>query len=178
MKVNWQPEKLVKPTYTLDVLSAWVGLENVIEPLLDEFNIGRESCLDMGVDYGFSTVAFSNYFKQVTGVDHFKGDEHAGFRNLYEQVKQLETIRPNIKLIQSDYRDFIKNNNERYDLIHVDIVHTYEDTYRAGEWAVKHADMVIFHDTESFSEVAQAVEDLSEGKWFNYPKHFGLGIIV
>lgn len=177
MKANWQPEKLSIPRRTVNVPSAWRGLDQIIDPLLTEFGIERESCLDMGVDYGFSTVAFSNYFERVVGVDHFKGDEHAGYRDLYDEVKRIEVLYPNIELIQSDYRDFIKEHDEHYNLIHVDIIHSYEDTFKAGEWAVKHADMVIFHDTESFPEVRQAVEDLSDGEWYNYPKHYGLGII-
>ena len=176
METIWEPKKLALPLIALDVPSAWKGLEQVIEPLLDEFNIGRDTCLDMGVDYGFSTVAFSNYFKEVTGIDHFKGDKHAGFRDLYQQVKQIGI--PNINFVQSDYKDFIKDNNNYYNLIHIDLVHTYKDTYKAGKWAINHADMVIFHDTESFPEVHRAVEDLREGEWFNYPEHHGLGIIA
>ena len=72
-------------------------------------------------------------------------------------------------------------DDEQYDFAHVDIIHTYEDTYECGLWAVEHSKCCIFHDTESFSEVRKAVRDIAKhtGKTvLNYPYSHGLGIIV
>jgi hypothetical protein len=66
-------------------------------------------------------------------------------------------------------------------LIHIDIIHSYRCTYDCGEWAMRHADCVIFHDVVSFPEVHQAVEDLALKYGFVnyiYPYNNGLGISV
>ena len=81
------------------------------------------------------------------------------------------------------YQDFIKQNLfDRYDLIHIDMIHNFDVTYDAGKWAVQHSDCVIFHDTVSFpNEVARACEQLAEEYnlyFYNYPKSNGLGILV
>jgi hypothetical protein len=66
-------------------------------------------------------------------------------------------------------------------MIHVDIVHTFEDTYKVGKWAVQHAPVVIFHDTESFLDVKMAVAAVAEEAdraFYNYTPCHGLGILV
>ena len=86
----------------------------------------------------------------------------------------------NISLVKSDYKDFIKENDNSYDLIHVDIIHTYEATYECGLWAAEHSDCTLFHDTESFSSVKKAVRDIAKKsgkKFYNYPYYSGLGIL-
>ena len=99
----------------------------------------------------------------------------------YEFTKNQLKIYPNIRLVKSDFRDFIKKYHNRFDFAHVDIVHNYCETYDCGLWAIQHSDAVIFHDTESFSEVRRAVIDISKytgNKLYNYPFHNGLGIII
>ena len=88
----------------------------------------------------------------------------------------------NIELIESTWEQWAMSvpKNSRYDLIHIDIVHDYDSTFNAGEWAVEHSDVVIFHDTISFSDVNKAVSDLSEKYeyyYYNYPLYNGLGIL-
>ena len=56
--------------------------------------------------------------------------------------------------------DFIKNNNNRYDLIHIDIVHFYKETFECAELSINHSKVVILHDTVSFREVYQVCEDI------------------
>ncbi len=161
--------------------SAWKGLEQVIKDIIIKSACGTGKCLEFGVEFGYSAVVFSNYFKEVAGVDIFTGDPHAGFHgDIYEKVKA--DLRPfdNIRLIQADYKDFIRDNNEQYDLIHVDIIHTYEATFDCGLWSAMHSKCTLFHDTESFPEVKTAVVDIAKktGKTFyNYPHSDGLGIL-
>lgn len=178
----YNPIKKTIPEKTIQVASAWKGLELIIEDILDQFNIDRGSCIEFGVEFGFSAVVFSNYFKKVTGVDIFLGDEHTVFKgDHYEKTKNSLTEFENIELIRSDYKDWIKKDNNQYDFAHVDIVHNYKETYECGLWAVKHSQCCIFHDTESFSEVRRAVFDIAKNtgkKAYNYPYHNGLGIIV
>ena len=178
----YQPSKLTKPENLLDVISAWKGLELIIEDILDEFSIGRQSCIEFGVEFGYSTVVFSNYFKKVTGVDTFEGDIHTDNKeNHYEQTKEKLSVYGNIELIKSDYQNWILKDNSRYDFAHVDIVHTYKETFECGLWTANHSDCTIFHDTESFPEVKQAVLDIAKTTGqsvYNYPNHYGLGILV
>ncbi|GAB2790283.1 hypothetical protein GCM10027275_38970 [Rhabdobacter roseus] len=178
----YKPRKTTRPAQMLEVVSAWQGLEVIIEDILDRFQIGRQRCIEFGVEFGYSAVVFSNYFEQVVGVDTFAGDIHTVHQeDHYEETRQRLATYPNIRLVKSDYRDWIAQDEQRYNFAHVDIVHTYEDTYACGLWAAQHSDCTIFHDTESFPEVRQAVKDLAKAtgqKLYNYPHHYGLGILV
>jgi predicted O-methyltransferase YrrM len=176
------PKKRQAPERMLEVVSAWKGLEEIIEDILERFDIGRDSCIEFGVEFGYSSVVFSNYFKKVTGVDIFVGDEHTDFKgDHYDRTKASLAEYSNIELIRSDYRDWIKKDNKQYDLAHVDIVHNYKETFECGLWASQHSSCTIFHDTESFPEVRRAVIDIAKAtskRAYNYPYHNGLGIIV
>jgi hypothetical protein len=179
---NFKPRSLSQPSRMLDVASAWKGNEQVIADILDRFAIRRERCLEFGVEYGYSTVVLSSYFDQVTGIDLFAGDIHSGYRaDHYEETSARLAPFTNITLVKSDYRDWIYHDATRYDLIHVDIVHTYEDTFRCGLWSASHSSCTLFHDTESFPEVKQAVREIASQtgkKFYNYKPNFGLGIVV
>ena len=180
--VRYQAKSLQKPQKLLEVKSAWGGLELIIEDILIQHKIPRNSCIEFGVEFGFSSVVFSNYFQEVTGVDLFIGDEHTEHKgDHFEQTKSRLKAFENIKLFKADYRDWIAKDQKQYDFAHVDIVHTYQDTFDCGLWAATHAKCTVFHDTESFPEVRRAVFDIAKvlnKKAFNYPKHHGLGIIV
>lgn len=178
----YRPLQKKMPAQMMQIPSAWVGLESIVEDILDRFKIGRENCIEFGTEYGYSTVAFSNFFKHVTGIDIFIGDTHSGRKaDHYEETKASIAAIKNITLIRSDYRDWIQQDDAQYDFAHVDIIHSYEDTYKCGLWAVQHSKCCIFHDTESFSEVKRAVFDIAKHtgkKAYNYPLHHGLGIVV
>lgn len=162
--------------------SAWRGLDAIIPELISQFKIPTNKCLEFGVEFGFSTTVFANYFKKVIGVDIFTGDFQTGLHeDDYHQM--IDKVKPwkNIELVKADYKDYIKNNDETFDLIHVDIIHTYEDTFKCGLWAAEHSKMAIFHDTRSYKKVKHAVQDIAAktGKTFyNYPNSYGLGILV
>ncbi|WP_439555002.1 class I SAM-dependent methyltransferase [Dyadobacter sp.] len=178
----FKPKNLRRPANMLEVVSAWEGLELIIADIIDQFHLGNERCIEFGVEFGYSSVVFSNFFQSVTGVDTFEGDEHTvnkseHFRDTSARLAPY----PNIHLVKSDYRDWIKTDQNRYDLAHVDIVHNYKETFECGLWAAQHSDCTIFHDTESFPAVRQAVKDIAKQTGqtlYNYPKHFGLGILV
>ena len=176
------PAHRVPPAHGLETVSAWKGIEDILADLIQRFNLGTDRCLEFGVEYGFSTVALSSYFRQVTGVDTFIGDEHTVSKDdIYQQTSDRLAPYQNIQLIRSDYRDYIQKDDARYDLVHVDIVHTFADTYACGLWAANHAKCAIFHDTESFAAVKQAVRQIARttGKTFyNFEESNGLGIIV
>ena len=172
----YKPTKKEKPNNIIEVTSAWKGLEFIIEDILDRFNIGRKSCIEFGVEFGYSTVIFSNYFKRVIGIDTFQGDEEH-----YEETKKRLSRFSNIELIKSDYKDWIIQDKNRYNFAHVDIIHTYAETFECGLWAAQHSDCTIFHDTESVLEVRDAVKDIAKitgQESYNYPFYYGLGILV
>ena len=165
------------------VISAWYDIPTILKDIIVTFNINPQIALEFGVEYGYSTSALANYFTKVIGVDTFMGDIHSDTKtNHYKVTKRtLKNRYKNIQLIQSSYQDYIKTNNSIYDLIHIDIVHTYNETYECGEWAINHSKVVIFHDTISFDEVKKACYDLSTKyglEFYNYPDSHGLGILI
>lgn len=187
MEIEYIPITKIKPEKLIGSPTAWNPNELILLDIIRRFKIVRGFALEFGVDYGYSLVALSNFFERVVGVDTFEGDENAGQRpeDFYKQVKKDLEQYPNIKLLKSDYRDFIKaldenGNSPQHDLIHVDIVHRYDETYECGLWSAKHAKIVLFHDTESFPGVKKAVEDIAKEtgmKFYNYKERYGLGIL-
>ena len=182
-EINYVPRKISTPEKLVQSKSqAWVGLEKIILDIIEFSGINRGSALEFGVEFGYSTAVLANYFKKVTGVDIFTGDPHAGhYGDIYEETKNNLNSFLNIQIIKSDYKDFISCHNEFFDLIHVDIIHTYEDTYKCGLWSAKHSKCTLFHDTQSFSEVKKAVSDIAKAtnkKFYNYRKYHGLGILI
>ncbi len=170
------------PPRVLQASSSWKGLENILGDIIQRFDIPTHSCLEFGVEYGFSTVALSSYFDSVTGVDTFQGDRHTNnLKDIYNETLQNIAPYPNIKVVRSDYQTYIGANEDCFDLIHVDIIHTFADTYSCGLWSAQHSSCTIFHDTESFPQVKQAVREIAHrtGKrFYNFTEFYGLGIIV
>lgn len=176
------PKRREAPGRRLEVASAWTGIENILSELIERFQINTDVCLEFGVEHGFSTVALSYYFDRVIGVDTFRGDKHTiNKSNIYEEtVSQLSEYK-NIELVCSDYRGFIREQHGCFGLIHVDIVHTFEDTFACGLWSARHSQSTIFHDTESFPQVKRAVKEIARAtgkKFFNFRDCNGLGILV
>lgn len=176
------PSHREMPDRQMQVPSAWDGLQYIIPDIIHRFSIGDESCLEFGVEFGFSTAALSSYFRSVIGVDTFQGDTHTSNKDdIYQLTKERLARFTNIQLVRSDYRRFIERESRHFDLIHIDIVHNYSDTYNCGLWSAAHSQCTLFHDTESFPQVKRAVIDIARtsGKTFyNYPECFGLGILV
>jgi len=179
------PSKRGNPTLSLNSKtkhSAWGDIPTILEEIVENFCVKRDKALEFGVEWGYSTSAISNYFKSVTGVDTFTGDIHSSYKNdHFQETKTYLSEFKNINLIQSTYQDFTSLNNDMYDFIHIDIIHTYEDTYRCGLWSIEHSPVVVFHDTLSFPDVLNAVSDLSTQNgldFYNYPGSHGLGILV
>jgi len=179
---EYVPGSLVAPVNRIPVATAWAGLELVIPDILDRFNVGRDSCIEFGVEYGYSAVIFSNYFSRVIGVDTFEGDIHTRDRgNHFEATRDSLAAFNNIELFKSLYQDWIQHDDKHYDFAHVDIIHTYKDTFRCGLWAAQHSKVTIFHDTESFVDVRNAVIAVAKAtgkRVYNYPLHYGLGIVA
>lgn len=181
--ITYVPKKLTTPPRTIDVPSAWVGNELIIEDLIERFRITPKRCIEFGVQHGFSTAALANYFTHVIGVDTFAGDEMAGIGDpdhTFNGTKEALKDFTNITLARTSYQDWISKDESEYDFIHIDIIHNYEDTYHCANWAVDKAPVVILHDTLSFPAVMEACRDIAEDAWvnfYNYPHVHGLGIL-
>ncbi|MGD0341562.1 MAG: class I SAM-dependent methyltransferase [Bacteroidales bacterium] len=166
------------------VRSAWGKIPEILQDIIMRFNIKTDVALEFGVEQGRSTSAIANYFKRVIGVDTFcyniTSMEDSKPSNFYDVLKILRRFY-NIQLIETRFEEFIKHDiYEKYDLIHVDLIHYYKPTYLCGEWSVQHSDCVLFHDTD-MPEIMKVCEDLS-GKYnfefYNYPHYGGLGILI
>jgi|GEM_PF-1683053 hypothetical protein len=163
-------------------VSAWKGHDRILHDLVERFQIPCHTALEFGVQWGYSTSVLANVFEKVIGIDTFQGDKHSGVHGLCfsDTARRLQSW-SNIQLCQQTYQDRIALDKEQYDLIHIDIVHTYEDTLALGLWATAHAKLVIFHDTESYPEVKRAVNDIAKQtgrEFYNYEPHCGLGILA
>lgn len=180
--IDYIPSKRGTPKLIENVPTAWGDIPTILQSLIEEFNIPTKKAIEFGVQYGYSTCALANYFEEVIGIDTFVGDIHAGIEdNFFEKTKNNLKDFTNIKLIEDSYQNYTLNREEKCDLIHIDIVHTYEDTYACGEWAVNNAGVVIFHDTESFFDVRKTCIDLANKynlKFYNYRPSHGLGILI
>jgi hypothetical protein len=178
--MNIHPEQW--PYNVLDVSSAWEGLENYIIPIIKNFNINPKTAIEFGVDHGYSSYVFSKVFDKVIGVDSFEGDCHIIHEqgdSFYNTVKS-RFADTNVEIIRSRFEEFINNNNNKYDLIHIDIVHLYDPTYKCAEWSVDHSNVVILHDTCSFPDINKVCCDIAENKninYYNIPVCHGLGIL-
>jgi len=182
-ELTYVPKRFETPPKLINSHSkAWVGLEKIIADIISFSGIERNSLLEFGVEFGYSTAAFANYFKKVTGVDIFTGDAHAGFYgDIYSKTSDNLKDFGNITLVRADYEDYIKKDQAFYDMIHVDIIHTYQDTYACGLWSAQHSRCTLFHDTQSFSAVKRAVAHVAKAtnkKFYNYRKNNGLGILI
>jgi hypothetical protein len=180
--IPYIPQYRQPPSRMLKTVSAWEGIESILADLIEKFHIRTNRCLEFGVEFGYSTAALSSYFDSVIGVDTFRGDKHTRIEeDIYQTTVDRLSRFENIKLMRSNYQDWIKTDNSLYDLIHVDIIHTYADTYACGLWSALHSHCAIFHDTESFPAVKAAVSDISRRtgkKFYNFTECNGLGILV
>ena len=181
--IPYTPLHLTTPPKLVPVPTAWDGMETGLQDIIRRFAISPTHALEFGVQHGFSISALANYFRFVDGVDTFAGDVMAGIgdpdHTFKETMRALEGF-PNIDLHRIDVKDWMIFDDSRYDLIHVDILHTYEDTYNCGAWAVEHSDVVIFHDTLSFPDVSRVCEDIAsnyELNFYNWEFRHGLGIL-
>jgi predicted O-methyltransferase YrrM len=184
--IPYIPEHLWKPQHLVDVPTAWDGVESILRDVMLRFKIFPGTALEFGVDYGYSTAALANFFNRVIGVDHFKGDNYAGFRDdtLITQTERALKDFKNIRLVPVPYEYYIalpSSNDQKYDLIHVDIIHEYKPTNELVAWAIQHSDVVMVHDTIAFPEVRRAVQDVSweSGRvFYEYQVKHGVGFLV
>ena len=176
--IPYVPGYHLQPKRELHAPSAWKGIPNILPCLFHDFQVGTKLCVEFGVEHGYSTVAFSEHFHTVIGVDTFLGLGHND--HFFDLVKGNLKPYDNIELMAVRWQDFITFCDMQIDLIHVDIDHNYEDTHTAAAWAVLHAPVVVLHDTLSYPDVMRACSDIAEStgiRFYNFEESHGLGIL-
>jgi hypothetical protein len=162
------------------VPTSWNGLERIIWDIMSSFHVDNSLAIEFGTWHGYSAAALAEYFKHVIAIDMFIGDTIPGtMSSMLETTRQTLAPWPNIELWEKKWQQI--DSLPRAGLIHIDIEHTYDETYGCGLLCLDYADVIIFHDTESFADVKKAVGDQAEfsGRTFyNFPYHHGLGILV
>jgi tRNA A58 N-methylase Trm61 len=150
---------------TIDKPSAWSTVAPIVRDIIQRFNINPQKALEFGVGNGYSISVLANYFYEVTGIDI--------------DCKDIDFKLLNVDIWEMSYKFFIRKNKSWYDLIHIDMDHSYEQTFDAGKWAVKHSNCVLFHDT-NMKGVMDAVLEIEKlgYKFYNYTDPCGLGILV
>lgn len=185
--IPYTPHTIIRPGRMLSNgygTSSWEGLESILADLLDHFHVARSAALEFGVEHGYSSVALSNFFDVVMGVDPFPQQTSTPpIEPMEDRCRRNCAPFGNITVIRMTWQEFAREWFERkYDLIHIDGEHDYANTFGAGDWACEHAPVVLFHDTNNaFVDVPRAISDLCEKhgrRWYMYPKHEGLGILV
>lgn len=178
-------ERINIPVELTNLEVAWGDIPTILKDIIVRFNLKQDIALDLGVLFGYSTFALSHYFKKVIGVDTFRNDRYNNSierKSNFKEVCELLKLRTNIELVESMYQDYVKlDPSARYDLIHVDMIHNFKETFEAGKWALQHSDCIIFHDTDGYEEVYAAcayLADKYEWKFYNYNCSWGLGILV
>lgn len=174
-KEKWNGELLPDP-------SGWRGLECYMKSIIATLNINPNIALEFGVDSGYSLKVLSQLFNKSIGVDMFIGDAHIGHNqgNEYYQGVLKKFTTDTVEIVKSDFREYIKNNDNRYDLIHIDIVHFYNETFECADWSIQHSNVVILHDTCSFPEINRVCVDIASKhkvNYFNLRDCNGLGIL-
>ena len=169
------------------IVSAWTGHRQFAEWLVQTMN--PEMIVELGVDQGFSTFVFATAQKKVgegkmAGIDSFKGDDHAGFADHYDQVlkNKNEYNLDNLSIIRADFTDVSKIWCNPIDILHIDGLHTYEAVKNDHEcWSkfVKEDGIILYHDVcVPYFNVKDFFRELEGGYKAYFTHSAGLGIFT
>lgn len=157
-------------------------------------NLRPAKIVELGVHTGNSYNAFCQAVKQLKsgtrcyGIDHWKGDDHAGFYGdeIFEELKkyQDENYKDFSTLMRMPFDEASDAFNEgTVDLLHIDGLHTYEAVKHDFEtWKPKLSRdaVVLFHDTcvrENEFGVWKLWDELKkENEHFEFFHGHGLGV--
>lgn len=180
--ISFQPVRDVET-----ITSAWKGHRIFAEWLVK--TIKPTQIVDLGVDYGYSTLVFANAarangFGTVTGIDLFEGDTMTGLRNTHASI--LEWIDAlslaNVEIIKGDFNVVSLSWERPIDILHIDGYHSYEAVYKdfmSWNGFVREDGIILFHDINVANpefEVINFFRNLSGGHKLYFLQSFGLGI--
>lgn len=182
----------VRPHPAMDVASAWKGLENRFQDLIEPIgNVSR--VVEIGVEFGYSLFAFAQAMPQATilGVDpyeHVIADEdgattesQGAWRGSCEAERWVQehlVNYPNVWLLRTTGTQAAKTISAPLDVVHIDSIHSYRavaEDFAAWEPLLRLGGCVLFHDTVSYREdVGKFFHDLPgrKAEIVDYP---GLG---
>lgn len=109
--------------------------------------------VDLGVDYGYSTFSFGiPKIGKVYGIDSFEGDGHAGERNTYDYVMEMQKKLgfDHITFIKGYFDEIAKIWDKKIDVLHIDGFHTYEavkNDYETWSKFLNDDGIILMHDT-------------------------------
>lgn len=166
--------------------STWKGHEKFALWLIKKLQ--PKVVVDLGVDRGLSTIAFSYKNKgHVFGIDWFFEEGtyaeksfalDCAFQNISDAIR-LKYVK-NIHLIIGPYREVLKNWKQKIDLFHIDWTHSYRAVkFQYDSWSchLKEDAVVLIHDVTSFpDEVGLFFQELPFPK-FLFPGCGGLGVV-
>jgi hypothetical protein len=150
--------------------------------------------VELGTHRGYSYFAFCQAVAQYQlttrcfAVDHWRGDEHAGFYSddVYQSVATQNSRYAGFStLVREDFRSATQHiTDESVDLLHIDGRHFYEDVKQDFEdWRPKLSSrsIVLFHDTSVRTEgfgVYRLWEELARDRpSFAFFHGHGLGVL-
>lgn len=163
--------------------TATAGLEPFFHWLVRLMN--PKLIVELGVDFAGATIELARYNKGRTiGIDHFKGDEHAGFRDTeYDAWKNVrESGVFGIDLRKKDFHEAATEWDQGpIDILFIDGRHGYEDVKSDfTDWVqhVRIGGIVMLHDTQSFAnDVGRFYRELVYPK-FEITHSHGLGVVL
>ncbi|WP_168207242.1 class I SAM-dependent methyltransferase [Tardiphaga sp. vice278] len=150
------------------------------------------SVVELGVHHGFSYLVFCQAVKKIgidcvcSGIDTWRGDEHAGLYGGEIYNIMLELNRPYVatsRLIRATFDEAqCQFADGSIDLLHIDGRHHYEDVRRDFEfWKPKLSNraVVLFHDTNDpgFGVGAFWAELKRRYPHFEFMHAHGLGVL-
>lgn len=154
-----------------------------------------KTLVELGTHNGHSYFAFCQAVASLEldttcyAIDHWKGDEHAGFygKDVFTRVQKYNNrhYADFSRLIRSDFDSALKYfSNKSIDILHIDGRHFYEDVKHDFEsWRPKLSDhaIVVFHDTNvrerNFGVYKLWDELRSEFPSFEFTHGHGLGVL-
>jgi hypothetical protein len=181
----WRPKFTVESAWTQHVPFAfWL------------VSVFRPKCLvELGTHRGMSYLAFCQAIQELRigtkcfAVDHWKGDEHAGFYEdrIFHELKSVneKNFSDFSRLLRSDFDEAaLQFSSGSIDLLHIDGLHAYEAVKHDFEtWFPKLANpaIVLLHDTcvvdRGFGVHIFWSELSGRYRSFNFEHGYGLGVV-
>ncbi len=188
------------PRYESDIVnkslrvSPWQGHRNFI---YDYFKYIRpQTVIELGTHYGCSFFAMCQSMKdnhldsKLYAVDTWEGDPQAGFYGdeVWETVtatKQKFFSGQNTEFLKMYFNDAVKKfDDETFDLIHIDGLHTYEavsEDFHNWLPKLKKDGVMLFHDVDSEKKYGTNIfwEEIKRKYpcFFEFSHSWGLGIL-
>lgn len=74
------------PKKIINLENAWHDNQEILKDVITRFNLKQNLALDIGVLFGYSTCALSEYFVNVIGVDTYKSKYSFISENLINEL--------------------------------------------------------------------------------------------